>query len=275
MVGKTHDVGGAEEYEDNSERKGFREKLKHPFPELREKLKGTSLYEAKVGAIHLKHRIGKVENLFNSNHRHDEEHEKETDRKRTLIAEGHRFQSFAPERDGNLIKWYVDGRDYYHAVSEALERATESIYIEDWWLSPELFLRRPPHFNQKWRLDYTLKRAAERGVKIYVFLYREVTAALTCNSSHSKHALEALCPKDTPGHGNIVVMRHPDHNFFENAGDMTFYWAHHEKYIVIDYDTAFIGGLDLCFGRWDVKHHPLSDAHPAGVKYEIFPGQGT
>jgi phospholipase D1/2 len=68
-------------------------------------------------------------------------------------------------------------------------------------------------------------------------------------------------------------MRHPDHNVFENAADMTFYWAHHEKFIVIDYDTAFIGGLDLCFGRWDNNQHPLSDVHPAGVSTEIWPGQ--
>lgn len=68
-------------------------------------------------------------------------------------------------------------------------------------------------------------------------------------------------------------MRHPDHNVLENAADMTFYWAHHEKFIVIDYNTAFIGGLDLCFGRWDNHQHPLADVYPAGVSGEIFPGQ--
>lgn len=68
-------------------------------------------------------------------------------------------------------------------------------------------------------------------------------------------------------------MRHPDHNVLENAADMTFYWAHHEKFIVIDYSTAFIGGLDLCFGRWDHHQHPLADVHPAGVSTEIWPGQ--
>lgn len=56
----------------------------------------------------------------------------------------------------------------------ALERAKETIYIEDWWLSPELFMRRPPYFNQEWRLDQILKRRAEAGVKIYVVVYREV-----------------------------------------------------------------------------------------------------
>ncbi|KAK5135684.1 hypothetical protein LTR08_004985 [Meristemomyces frigidus] len=265
--------GPIEDVNTHNEHRSFKDKLKHPFPELREKLKDTHLYDAKVGAIHLKHRLGKLENIINTNHRHDEEHEKATDAKRTRIAEGHRFQSFAPERDGNRIKWYIDGRDYFHAVSVALERAKETIYIADWWLSPELYLRRPPALKQEWRLDKVLKRAAERGVKVYVIVYKEVEAAVSCNSVHTKHALEALCPKGTAGYRNIIVMRHPDHNVFENAGDMTFYWAHHEKFLVIDYNVAFIGGLDLCFGRWDTKQHPLADAHPAGVEREIFPGQ--
>lgn len=158
-------------------------------------------------------------------------------------------------------------------MSVALEQAKESIYIADWWLSPELFMRRPPYHSQEYRLDQILKRKAEAGVKIFVMVYKEVEAALTCNSIHTKHALQSLCPEGTPGHGNIRIMRHPDHNVFENAADMTMYWAHHEKFIVIDYAMAFIGGLDLCFGRWDARQHPLSDVHPEGVKEEIWPGQ--
>ena len=118
-----------------------------------------------------------------------------------------------------------------------------------------------------------LKRRAEAGVKIYVIVYREVEAALTCNSQHTKHALQALCPEGSPGHGNITVMRHPDHNVLENAADMTFYWAHHEKFIVVDYEMAFIGGLDLCFGRWDNHQHSLADVHPEGIANERWPGQ--
>lgn len=118
-----------------------------------------------------------------------------------------------------------------------------------------------------------MKRKAEAGVKIYVMVYKEVEAALTCNSVHTKHALQALCPEGSPGYGNIRIMRHPDHNVFENAADMTMYWAHHEKFIIIDYAIAFIGGFDLCFGRWDARHHPLADCHPEGVTEEVWPGQ--
>ena len=53
----------------------------------------------------------------------------------------HRFGSFAQPRSGNGVKWYVDGCGYFWAVSEAIENAKESIWILDWWLSPELYLR--------------------------------------------------------------------------------------------------------------------------------------
>lgn len=259
--------------ENDPEFHGAEGHAKHPFKGLREKLKDTKLYDFKVKAVQMKHEVGKFTNIFNPNHRHDEQHEKETDEARTKISEGHRFKSFAPERPGNRIKWYVDGRDYFWAVSVALERAKETIYIADWWLSPELFLRRPPHYYEDWRLDKILQRKAREGVKIYIIVYKEVEQAISCNSAHTKNSLRALVPEGEPGYGNIIVMRHPDHNIFENASDMTFYWAHHEKFIVIDYNLAFIGGLDLCFGRWDTRSHPLADVHPAGVHDEIWPGQ--
>lgn len=34
-----------------------------------------------------------------------------------------------------------------------------------------------------------------------------------------------------------------------------------------------MGGLDLCFGRWDTHQHALADVHPSGVQNEISPGQ--
>ena len=100
-----------------------------------------------------------------------------------------------------MIKWYVDGRDYFWAVSVALEQAKESIYIADWWLSPELFLRRPPYHNQEYRLDKLLKKKAAEGVKIFVMVYKEVEQALTCNSAHTKHAL--TIPKGEPGEKSL------------------------------------------------------------------------
>jgi phospholipase D1/2 len=66
------------------------------------------------------------------------------------------------------------------AVSVAIEEARESIWILDWWLSPELYLRRPPTTNENYRLDRMLLAAARRGVKVNIIVYKEVSAVLSC-----------------------------------------------------------------------------------------------
>jgi hypothetical protein len=38
-----------------------------------------------------------------------------------------------------------------------------------------------------------------------------------------------------------------------------FLWSHHEKCVIIDQSVAFMGGIDLCFGRWDDDMHRLID----------------
>ncbi|GAA5896328.1 uncharacterized protein JCM6883_006870 [Sporobolomyces salmoneus] len=199
---------------------------------------------------------------INPNHRHDEEHEKEVDAQLAAIRSGHRFESFAGPREGNEVKWYISGHDYFYALSELLENAKETIWILDWWLTPEMYLRRPPAKHEDFRLDRLLLRKAQQGVKIFIMIYKEVNISMTMSSAHTKHFLEDL-------HENISVMRHPDHA----GGEMTMMWSHHEKVVVVDNSVACIGGLDICFGRWDTKTHPLSDVSPTDFSRVLFPGQ--
>lgn len=118
------------------------------------------------------------------------------------------------------------------------------------------------------------------------------------NSEHTKKTLEV--------HPNISVFRHPDHIPHEQAvhselvanlkdfsmkplelvtlpveglralygatEDTILYWAHHEKLLLVDGNVAFMGGLDLCFGRWDTNSHPIADAHPTDLEEILFPG---
>ena len=123
---------------------------------------------------------------------------------------------------------------------------------------------------------------------------------LTVCSYHTKHVLEDL-------HPNIAVFRHPDHlpdtqalnsSFLSSlqnvkltaatAGQLpadalkaiygvtegtVLYWAHHEKLCVVDGKTAFMGGIDLCYGRWDTNQHSIADCHPSDMNRVCFPGQ--
>ncbi|KAI0669199.1 phospholipase D [Trametes maxima] len=164
-----------------------------------------------------------------------------------------RFDSFAPIRLNVAAQWLVDGRDYFWNLSRAILLARETIQIHDWWLSPELQLRRPN--KDRYRLDHLLEKKAKEGVKIYIILYQEVSSRTTpTDSNYTKQRLTAL-------HPNIMVQRSPSH--FQTG---TFYWAHHEKLCVIDQTIAFMGGLDHCFGRWDTPQHILVDDPEAGVE---------
>ncbi|XP_042194903.1 phospholipase D1 isoform X2 [Callorhinchus milii] len=159
----------------------------------------------------------------------------------------HRFGSFGAVHENTMAKWYVNAKGYFEDLANALEEAKEEIFITDWWLSPEIFLKRPVLEGNRWRLDYVLQRKAQQGVKIFVILYKEVELALGINSGYSKRTLISL-------HPNIKVMRHPDH-----VSSSVYLWAHHEKLVVIDQSVAFVGGIDLAYGRWDDEEHRLTD----------------
>ncbi|XP_056281661.1 phospholipase D1a isoform X2 [Pseudoliparis swirei] len=159
----------------------------------------------------------------------------------------HRCGSFAQEQENIPSKWYVNGKTYMEDVADALEEAKEEIFITDWWLSPEIFLKRPVVEGNRWRLDCILKRKAQQGVRIFVMLYKEVELALGINSGYTKRTLSRL-------HPNIKVMRHPDH-----VSSAVYLWAHHEKIVVVDQSVAFVGGIDLAYGRWDDREHRLTD----------------
>lgn len=79
------------------------------------------------------------------------------------------------------------------------------------------------------------------GVKIFILLYKEFEMALGLNSFYTKQRLSL---------DNIKILRHPDH-----AKVGVFLWAHHEKIVVVDQTYAFLGGVDLCYGRWDDHEH--------------------
>ncbi|WEJ95065.1 Phospholipase D1 [Yamadazyma tenuis] len=175
----------------------------------------------------------------------------------TVWSKKNRFDSFAPVRDNCYAQWFVDGRDYFWAISSAIEMAKDVVYIHDWWLSPELYLRRPANGNQQWRIDRLLQRKAKQGVKIFVILYRNVGSTVSTDSLYTKHSLLSLHDE------NIHVIRSPN-QLLQN----TYFWAHHEKLCVVDSTVAFIGGIDLCYGRFDTPDHVITD--DSGISFSVL-----
>ncbi|KAL6630946.1 hypothetical protein ACP70R_028286 [Stipagrostis hirtigluma subsp. patula] len=173
----------------------------------------------------------------------------------------HRFGSFAPPRglmeDGSMVQWFVDGQAAFEAIASSIEDAKSEIFITGWWLCPELYLRRPFQHHGSSRLDALLEAKAKKGVQIiYILLHKEVALALKINSLYSKQRLLNI-------HENVKVLRYPDH--FSSG---VYLWSHHEKIVIVDNQVCYIGGLDLCFGRYDSPEHKITDFPPV-----IWPGK--
>lgn len=177
----------------------------------------------------------------------------------TMWARPNRFDSFAPVRTNVFAQWLVDGRDYMWNVSRAISMAKDVVYIHDWWLSPELYMRRPAAISQKWRLDRLLQRKAREGVKVFVIVYRNINSAIPIDSEYTKFSLLDL-------HPNVFVQRSPN-----QIRQNTFFWAHHEKICIVDHMIAFVGGIDLCFGRWDTPQHSVVDDKLTGFELSDAP----
>jgi phosphatidylserine/phosphatidylglycerophosphate/cardiolipin synthase-like enzyme len=93
-------------------------------------------------------------------------------------------------------------------------------------------------------------------------MYKEVAVALPLFSHLAKKHLLSLSP-------NIYVQRHPSRALDLFKKDNIFFWAHHEKICVVDNEIAFIGGLDLCFGRYDTPSHTVVD----NTDPQVWPGK--
>lgn len=110
---------------------------------------------------------------------------------------------------------------------------------------------------EKDRLDNILKRKAQEGVKIYILLWDETNLVMNNHSGANKKYVESL-------HPNIFCIRHP------TIVPLTY--SHHQKFIVIDSEISFVGGVDYNFGRFDTPDHVIVDTEGRywwGIDYYV------
>ena len=168
----------------------------------------------------------------------------------------YRYNSFAPQRVSEIrAKWFVDGKDYMSALADAIVAAEHEILITDWQMSPFIFLKRPKNgvTSLEWRLDKLMLKKAQEGIHIYIMLYWETKLAMDLGSDIVQTILK---------HENIEIIRHPSYSNPVHHPTTLLRWSHHEKIVVIDRKIAFVGGIDLAFGRWDTHSHLLADNYP-------------
>jgi phospholipase D1/2 len=165
------------------------------------------------------------------------------------------FGSFAPERSNVRVKSYVDGKEYFAAVARAIEAAKQEIFIAGWMLSPEILLQRGEEAvtrrqDETFQLGSLLRQKADDGVRVYVLLWSEtLDYGGAVNNTQTRDSLRELEADGRNHRGCIHVVLHTP----------ALFWTHHQKILIVDQRLAFVGGMDLCFGRWDDSSHSLTD----------------
>ena len=73
-------------------------------------------------------------------------------------------------------------------------------------------------------------------MKVFVLAWKETKLAIDLGSEYSAQLLRSISP-------NIHVILHPP--------EFPVTYSHHQKLVTIDQHVAYIGGIDLCLGRYD------------------------
>ncbi|XP_059643278.1 phospholipase D alpha 4 [Cornus florida] len=178
----------------------------------------------------------------------------------TLYQDAHHHTTFQPPFDlcGSPRKLWED-------VYKALDGAKHLIYIAGWSLNPKMALVRDPQTDIPHalgvKLGELLKRKAEEGVSVRVMIWNDETSLPIIKnkgvmSTHDEDAFAYF--KHTKVACRLCPRLH--HKF-----PMLF--THHQKTITADTRgrfssgnreiMSFVGGLDLCDGRYDTEQHSL------------------
>ncbi|MFN1266815.1 phospholipase D-like domain-containing protein [Pseudomonas lundensis] len=145
--------------------------------------------------------------------------------------------AFSSPAKGNAVKPYFNGKAYFAELITEFAAAQESIYIAGWQVNWDAQLA------PKVRLYDCLLEAAQRGVNIYVMPWDDSAPVQTYDEQTERVLLDINRIIDQQ---RVFVTPAKS-----NADKATLFYSHHQKQVVIDQQVAFVGGLDLAYGRYD------------------------
>ncbi|WP_341678131.1 phospholipase D-like domain-containing protein [Niveibacterium sp. SC-1] len=152
---------------------------------------------------------------------------------------------FSRPTEGNKIIPFTTGRDYFADFTASCDKASSEICILGWQVSWDALLA--PGV----RLYDVLLRAAKRGVKIYVMPWDDTNPVQTYDDQ-TKAVLESINTR--PGvSGNPVNVLLAKSLATKNNS----YFSHHQKQVIIDRAIAYVGGIDITYGRYDDSTYDL------------------
>ncbi|KAK9268828.1 hypothetical protein L1049_000592 [Liquidambar formosana] len=191
----------------------------------------------------------------------------------SLYQDAHIPNNFIPKIALSGGKYYEPHR-CWEDVFDAISNAKHLIYITGWSVYTEITLvrdSRRPKPGGDVTLGELLKRKASEGVRVLMLVWDDRTSVklLKKDGLMATHDIETgsyfrktdvhcvLCPRNPDGGGGIV-----------QDLEIATMFTHHQKIVVVDSEmpngeskhrriVSFVGGIDLCGGRYDTPFHPI------------------
>jgi phospholipase D1/2 len=153
----------------------------------------------------------------------------------------------------------VDARDYYRAFYRAAKAAESYILLSGWQFDSNLDLLRGEDAkaagSSATLLSFLNDLCEQKtGLRIYILAW-DFSMIYSIDREWFQSWYFNWTTNDRL-------------KFRFDCGD-SFDASHHQKFVVIDGTIAFVGGLDLCSGRWDERDHRV--AHPLRVNADQTP----
>ncbi|CAI0471977.1 unnamed protein product [Linum tenue] len=187
----------------------------------------------------------------------------------TLYQDAHVPDGFLPNLNLDNGMSYVHGQ-CWRDIFDAIRQAKRLVYITGWSVWHKVRLIRDAACPFDSSLGELLRSKSQEGVRVLLLVWDDPTSRSILG--YRTDGIMATHDEETRRffkHSSVQVLLCPriagkKHSWVKQREVETIY-THHQKTVIVDTDAgynrrkimAFVGGLDLCDGRYDTPHHPL------------------
>lgn len=167
-------------------------------------------------------------------------------------------ERFAPTRLGHHARPFINGQDYFADVAATMGAAKRSIFIAGWQVNWDVELVPGK------RLIDVLRQALDASpeLRIYVMPWMSPKMPLNTGDFGTMLAIFQL----NAGRDTMRAFCCPAGLQNDFRGVEETFFSHHQKQVVIDNQIAYIGGMDLAYGRRDDARSSLNHEWRQGAE---------
>ncbi|XP_010272588.1 PREDICTED: phospholipase D gamma 1-like [Nelumbo nucifera] len=187
----------------------------------------------------------------------------------TLYQDAHVPDGYLPSMKLNYGMHYEHGK-CWKDIFDSISQARRLVYITGWSVYHKVRLVRDAAYASECTLGDLLKSKSQEGVRVLLLVWDDPTSrnilGYKTDGIMATHDEETRCFFK---HSSVQVLLCPRtagkrHSWAKKQEVETIY-THHQKTVIVDADAghnkrkiiAFVGGLDLCDGRYDTPKHSL------------------